>query len=455
MYRGKTIFKRFRINLLLRLLIIIINGTALLWITINTTLWMLTFWLALFEIVLVIELVRFIEKFKSSILVFLESINQEDYSIVFPKENLKNPDGRFANLFNSILKKLQLLRAEKETRQIYLQTVIEQATVGIIGYNSSHEITIINEAAKNLLNRPFIRNLSGIKTVSKSLYEAIVNIDAQEGILIKYDNNRKLMQVLLKATELRTNGEYLKIITLQDIKNELDEKELESWQKLIRIINHEVMNSMIPLSTLTNVNKKVLQEVKDGSGKFKDERISDVIEGMEIIENRSQGIMEFVKSVKSLTNISKPNFVKIKINDLLNRVYSLMDSEFQATDIHFELLLPEDNFILIGDLELIEQALINLINNAKEALVDYHTTNSKNIILSAEKVDGFSKISVTDNGPGISKKSQEDIFIPFFTTKKNGSGVGLSLSRQIMRLHKGQLILSSEEGNGSAFILRF
>jgi len=440
---------------LLRLLVIIINGTALLWISINTSLWMLTFWLALFEIVLIIELVRFIEKFKSSILVFLESINQEDYSIVFPKENLKNPDGRIANLFNSILKKFQLLRAEKETRQIYLQTVIEQATVGIIGYNSSHEITIINEAAKKLLNRPFIRNLTGIKTVSKSLYEAIVNIDVQEGILIKYDNNSELMQVLLKATELRTNGEYLKIITMQDIKNELDEKELESWQKLIRIINHEVMNSMIPLSTLTNVNKKVLQEVMDGSGKHKDERITEVIEGMEIIENRSQGIMEFVKSVKSLTNISKPNFVKLKINDLLKRVHTLMDPEFQDSEIQFVLQLPLENFEIIGDLELLEQALINLIKNAKEAFDSYHGAELKRVILSADKVDGISIITVKDNGPGISRDRQEDIFIPFYTTKKGGSGVGLALSRQIMRLHKGQLILSSEEGKGSAFTLRF
>jgi signal transduction histidine kinase len=286
------------------------------------------------------------------------------------------------------------------------------------------------------------------------LYDAIVNIDAQEGLLIKYTKNGELMQVLLKATELRSNGEYLKIITLQDIKNELDEKELESWQKLIRIINHEVMNSMIPLSTLTNVNRKVLQEVINGAGEYEDERISDVIEGMKIIENRSQGIMEFVKSVKSLTNISKPNFVKININDLLNRVHTLMNPEFQDTDIQFNLQSPQKDFTIIGDLELLEQALINLIKNAREAFDSYRGTELKKVMLSADKVEGFYIITVSDNGPGISKDLLEDIFIPFFTTKKGGSGVGLALSRQIMRLHKGQLLLSSEEGKGSAFILR-
>lgn len=440
---------------MIRILIIIINGTALLWISLNTSLWMLSFWLILFEIVLIVELIRYIEKFKSSILIFLESIDQEDYSIAFPNSNVKYPDGRIANLFNSILNKFQLLRAEKETRHIYLQTVIEQVTVGLIGYDSAHNITLINEAAKNLLGRPFIKNLSGIKKVNKSLYDAIVNMDAKGGLLIKYERNGELMQVLLKGTELRSNGEYLKIITLQDIKNELDEKELESWQKLIRVINHEVMNSMIPLSTLTNVNKKVLKEVMDGSGKNEDARISEVIEGMEIIENRSHGIMEFVRSVKSLTNISKPNFIRIKIHDLINRVYMLMNSEFQDSDVQFVLELPKKNYTIIGDLELLEQALINLIKNAKEAFYDYQIAEQKKVILSADKVDGFSTITVRDNGPGISRDQQEDIFIPFFTTKKGGSGVGLALSRQIMRLHKGQLILSSETGKGSGFILRF
>jgi nitrogen fixation/metabolism regulation signal transduction histidine kinase len=387
-------------------------------------------------------------------LVFLESINQEDYSVAFTMEDPKNTDGRFASLFNSILKKFQLLRAERETRHLYFKTVIEHVTVGLIGYNSRHEIILVNEAAKKLLNRPYIKNLSGIKSVNKSLYEAIINIDARDGILIKYEINGELMQVLLKATELRSNDEYLKIITLQDIKNELDEKELESWQKLIRVINHEVMNSMIPLSTLTNVNKKVLQEVMDNSGQYSDERIKDVIEGMNIIENRSQGIMEFVKSVKSITNISKPNFVNIFIYDLLDRVYTLMNPEFEDTEIQLVLSRPKENFTITGDLELLEQALINLIKNAKEALANQKRVDPKKVELLADKVEGLSVITVKDNGPGISGKLQENIFIPFFTTKKGGSGVGLALSRQIMRLHKGQLILASEEGRGSSFTMK-
>jgi len=459
MKSKNTLFKSFRINLLWRLLIIIINGTALLWISLNSALWTLIFWIALFEIILIVELVRFIEKFKSNILVFLESINQEDYSLAFPSGSTNNSDGRFANLFNSVVNKFQSLRAEKETRHIFLQTLIEQVSVALIGYNSKQEITIINNAAKKLIGRPYLKNMSGIKKASETLYDEVIKIDERDGVLIKYEKNGELMQVLLKATELKLNDEYLKIVTLQDIKNELDEKELESWQKLIRIINHEVMNSMIPLSTLTNVNKTVLQEVKanqeSGSAQMDENRISDVIEGMEIIESRSKGIMEFVKSVKSLTNISKPNFLEIKINDLLNRVYTLMDTEFTHSSVELVLRLPTWNFATTGDLELLEHALINLIKNAREAFGEQPADKLCKVVLSAGSVDGFTVITVRDNGPGMSVEAQENIFVPFYTTKKGGSGIGLALSRQIMRLHKGQLLCSSEEGKGAVFTMRF
>ena len=460
MRSGKKLFKGFRVSLLLRLLIIILNGTALLWVYLNSDLWTLIFWIALFEIILVVELIRFVEKFKSNILVFLESINQEDYSLSFPRGNTKNTDGRFASLFNSVVKKFQSLRAEKESRHIFLQTLIEQISVALIGYNSNKEITIINNAAKTLIGRPYLKNISSIKKVSETLHDEIVNIDARDGVLIKYEKNGELMQVLLKATELKLNDEYLKIVTMQDIKNELDEKELESWQKLIRIINHEVMNSMIPLSTLTNVNKTVLQEVKANRDAVKldvmdEDRISDVIQGMEIIESRSKGIMEFVKSVKSLTNISKPNFVEIKINDLLNRVYTLMNPEFSHTSVELVLRLPTANFTTTGDLELLEHALINLIKNAREAFDSITVKQINKVTLSAGRKDGFTEITVQDNGSGMSAELQENIFVPFFTTKKGGSGIGLALSRQIMRLHKGLLICQSEEGQGTRFVMRF
>ena len=220
------------------------------------------------------------------------------------------------------------------------------------------------------------------------------------------------------------------------------------------------MNSMIPLSTLTNVNKTVLQEVHSSAGNetisgLDNSRIADVIKGLEIIENRSQGIMEFVKSVKSLTNISKPNFVKINMNDLLNRVYTLMNPEFQQTDIQLVLRLPRENFTTMGDLELLEQVLINLIKNAKEAFGENASEKTSKVVLTAGDKDGFTVISVEDNGMGIPAEVQESMFVPFYTTKKGGSGIGLALSRQIMRLHKGQLICQSEEGKGSRFVMKF
>lgn len=461
---GKKIFKNFRLNILVRIILIVIVGTALLWVSINSALWTLSFWFFLLEILLIVSLIGYIEKFKSNLLVFLESINQEDYTISFPKANSSKNDSRFSFLLGAITSKFQSLRAEKESRSYFQQTVLEQVSVALIGYNSKREIKLINAAAKKLLGRPYLKDLSGIKKVNEDLYDEIVNIDSRGRILVKFERKGELMQVSLSATELKIDNEYLKVVSLNDIKSELDEKEIESWQKLIRILNHEVMNSMIPLSTLTNVNKTILQNVYDQFDLTSNdeenqvnshEQIADVIEGMEIIENRSKGIVDFVKSVKSLTNISKPNFIKISITELLNRVYALMNPEFEKAQVELVLRLPASQVSTVADLELLEQVLINLLKNAMEAFNENEAPKWKKVNLSAKFADGFTTISVRDNGPGISVKRIENIFIPFYTTKKDGSGIGLALSRQIVRMHKGSLEVKSEEGKGAVFTMKF
>jgi len=461
---GKKIFKNFRLNILVRIILIIIVGTGLLWVSINSALWTLSFWFLILEIVLIVSLVHYIEKFKSNLIVFLESINQQDFTVSFPKNNSSKSDTRFAFLINAITKKFQSLRAEKESGSYFQQTVLEQVSVALIGYNSRKEIKLINAAAKKLLDRPYLKDLAAIKKVNEDLYDEIVNIDFRGRILVKFERNGELMQVSLSATELKIDNEYLKVVSLNDIKSELDEKEIEAWHKLIRILNHEIMNSMIPLSTLTNVNKTILQDVHD---RFElnstdqaeaikgNEQIAEVIEGMEIIENRSQGIVDFVKSVKSLTNITKPNFIKISISKLLNRVYMLMNPEFEKAGVELVLRLPANEVSTVADLELIEQVLINLLKNALEAFTGEVESKLKKVNLSAKSADGLTTISVSDNGSGITARQIENIFIPFYTTKKDGSGIGLVLSRQILRMHKGSLEVRSEEGKGAVFTMKF
>ncbi len=200
---GKKIFGNFRLNILVRIVLIIIVGTGLLWVSLNSALWTLSFWLLLIEIVLVVSLIHYIEKFKSNLIVFLESINQEDNTVSFPKVNSSKNDTRFSFLINTIIKKFQSLRAEKESRSFFLQTVLEQVSVALIGYNSKREIKLINAAAKKLLDRPYIRDVSGIKKVNEDLYDEIININCKEQVLVKFELKGALMQVSLSATELK------------------------------------------------------------------------------------------------------------------------------------------------------------------------------------------------------------------------------------------------------------
>lgn len=243
-------------------------------------------------------------------------------------------------------------------------------------------------------------------------------------------------------------GKKYTLISLQNIHSELEEKEMEAWQKLIRVLTHEIMNSVTPISSLAGTVNKLLND----PGKLDDE-ISDIKNAVKTIQKRSEGLIHFVENYRNLTKIPKPNFETFRVSVLTDRIYNLMKNEFAGNNIKFNTSIVPDNLTLSADSELIEQVIINLLLNAKFAI-----KNQQNPEISIRSyTDAGSKviIRVEDNGPGISKEIQDKIFIPFYTTKKDGSGIGLSLSRQIMRSHFGSITVVSKEGEGTAFILRF
>ena len=248
-----------------------------------------------------------------------------------------------------------------------------------------------------------------------------------------------------------------RIVTFHDIKSELDENELESWQKMIRILNHEIMNSVIPLGTLTKVNREILEEQyldlssPGGNSRIKLDKLKDIVEGMKVIEKRSSGISDYVKATKSITSLPKPTFRKIKLADILDRIKLLFAPELKQKGIQLSVTCPDD-LIVTADMELLEQVLINLVKNAKEAINDSKKTGSDIKIIAHNKSDQVI-ITITDNGPGIDKKIMDQIFIPFYTTRKQGTGIGLALSKQIMRMHKGSIEVKSEPGK-TEFVLK-
>ncbi|HMI65080.1 MAG TPA: ATP-binding protein, partial [Cyclobacteriaceae bacterium] len=262
-------------------------------------------------------------------------------------------------------------------------------------------------------------------------------------------------QLTIQATELRVRGSTVKLVTLQNIQTELQRQELEAWQNLTRVLRHEIMNSITPISSLTSTLREILDHdliKKEGIYELKNEGAEDLREGLNTIESRSKGLIKFIDAYREYTSLPNPKIRTVRLKDLIEKVALLMRPELKKTTIRFTYSCESEYLTVQADEEMIEQVLINLIKNAVESLAG--SDNGK-IELNGKYAENALLIEVRDNGPGIIKEAIDKIFVPFFTTKKTGSGIGLSLSRQIIQMHNGSLSVVSEPDVETVFTLKF
>lgn len=445
----------FRLNIILRLALIVLLGYAIVFILTQTHFWLVSFWLILLSFILFIELLRYTEKSHKEMENLVVAIRQGDFSNIYRQQSFRSGN-MLSHVFSELLSTFQHLRQEKESHHLYLQNMVEQVNIGLLCFNRQGSIQLINQAAKKLCSKPYLKHLKDLAEVDAELYFTISKIRAGEKVLVKILLNQQLMQLSVQATEFKMLNEYYKLVSLQDIKNELEENEIESWQKLIRVLTHEIMNSVIPIANLSALVNQMLIFQENDQISMQDLTSDDLVdlhESLNTIEERSNGLINFVKAYRSLTQITKPQFRQVLVSQILNRVITLLKPKLLGKNIHLSWQVTPEDISLKADLELVEQVMINLVNNAIEALEEQEQAE---IVLKAfRKPDNEVVIQVTDNGPGIEEDVADQIFIPFFTTKRDGSGIGLSLSRQIMRLHKGSIDMQSQKGGGTVFSLYF
>jgi signal transduction histidine kinase len=338
-------------------------------------------------------------------------------------------------------------RTEKEEHYRYLQTVVQHIGIGLIAYQPNGDVELINTAAKRLLGIPSLKNIQSLETFSKPLVDTLFQIKPKGRALIKVEDQNELLHLALYATEFKLRGEIFSLVSLQNIHSELEEREIEAWQKLIRVITHEIMNSITPISSLASTINEMLKEEIDS------ESLTDVHDAAQTIQKRSQGLLHFVDAYRNLALIQKPNFQLFPVKELFSRVEKLMQANIKEKAIRLKINVDPKSLELTADPELIEQVLINLLLNALHSV----EARKKAKIELSSRLDGRGRIliQVKDNGPGIVAEDLEKIFIPFFSTKEKGSGIGLSLSRQIMRLHHGSITVQSEPQKQTIFTLRF
>lgn len=434
------VYRRFSINVIIRVSIICLLAFGIVY-GLTQTEWLMTnVVMILVGIGLIAELIYYVERTNRDLKNFLLAIKYRDFANTFTLTKLSPSHDELKQAFNIITSEFQNLRAEKESNHQYLQNVVEHVGIALICFDDEGNIQLMNQAAQRMLHKPYLQNIQGLKHVDMDLLYTLQRLKSGERELLKLVVKEELLNLAVEATEFKLQGTSYKLISLQNIRPELDEKELEAWQKLIRVTTHEIMNSVTPIISLTGLINDLIE---DESGQQKPleeihpEDIKDIRQGLHTIENRSKGLLRFVNAYRSIYKQPKPNFQKVVVQELLQRLATLFKSEWQQRSIRFEMDVPDYELIMTADPELLEQVLINLLKNAMQAVEDKEDAH---IILSTFRTaENRTIIQVQDNGGGIPEEFKEQIFIPFFTTKEKGSGVGLSLSRQIMRLHKGRI----------------
>lgn len=382
---------------------------------------------------------------------FLQSIKYSDFSQTFTSKKLgKSYDG-LSNAFNEVMDQFRKTRSEKEEQNRYLQTVLRHVGVGLIAFDTEGKIEFINPAARKILGINRITHLNILNQLSDSLSLKLMEMKSGERSTLKVYDESDVIQLVVYATEFKMREKLFKLVSLQNIQSELEEKELEAWQKLIRVLTHEIMNSVTPISSLSSTVNQML--INDNPGELNNEQINDIKSAVDTIHRRSEGLIEFVENYRSLTTIPKPSFEIIPVASLFDRIEKLLYKDLSDSSIKLEKHVHPDTLELTADVSMMEQVLINLIINSTHALKNQ---NNGRISLSAVLSEkGRILIKISDNGLGIPEDLLEKIFIPFFSTKSKGSGIGLSLARQIVRAHKGNIRVVSKPSVETTFTLIF
>lgn len=402
------------------------------------------------------SLIHYVEKTNRDMTRFFQSIKYSDFSQTFRDRSEGKSFTALRQAFNDVLDAFRKARSEKEEHYRYLQTIVQHVGIGLIAFQPNGDVELINTAAKRLLGLAQLKNIKSLKSWSPALVETLFRLKSKEKALVKVEDNNELLQLALYATEFKLRDFTYTLVSIQNIYSELEEKEIDAWQKLIRVLTHEIMNSITPISSLASTINELIKssfEIRSLLKKSQEETLTDICDAAQTIQKRSQGLLHFVDAYRNLTLIQKPNFQIFSIKELFNRLSHLIQTNIKNKNIQFQVKIEPKSLEVAADPELIEQALINLLLNALQA-VDSRKDAQIQLLANMDSRSHI-LIQVKDNGPGISEENLEKIFIPFFSTKEEGSGIGLSLSRQIMRLHNGSISVQSEPGVETTFTLRF
>jgi two-component system, NtrC family, nitrogen regulation sensor histidine kinase NtrY len=405
-------------------------------------------------VIQIIELIWYINKINRRISYFFEAVKNEDFSLSFPSHKGDGIVKRLHAGMEEINRQIQKIHIENVRQEQYFGALIEHVATGILTFNDEGFVIHANGSVKKLLGMKHFTHLRQLTKVDGKLALSMNKIGHNDKKLITYNGSHGAVTLLVKTSAFRDKDQMLTLMSIQDIKKELDEKEVDSWLKLIRVLTHEIMNSIAPVTSLSeNISNYY---IKDGEtisvADVNEKMIDNTVRGLKVIHEQGRGLIRFVESYRKLTRVPKPEKTRVRVKELLEKTAMLCQSDPSCKDMKIGVLMDDQDLRLEIDEKLISQVLLNLFKNSMEAM---QNQPDREILISCKSLKNQVEISVKDNGPGIPPELIDEIFIPFFTTRENGNGIGLSLSRQIMKVHNGSLSVRSIQGKETVFTMVF
>ncbi len=440
-------YKNFIINIVIRIILVLLVICLFAWFLLVN----IDYIKASFALIVVIiatgELIRYVNKSNRDFRDFINLLKNNDFSTKF---NAIGKGRSFENLYdelNDLSDKYHLLNVEKELKHHHLQTVLGHIDIGIISYDSSDTIQLVNRAFKDLFFLPYLAESQSLDKLNKEFVKVIKELRPGTNSLFKIKIFEREMHLTLQANIYKLKEEEFKLISVKNIITELEQKELESYQKLIRVLTHEIMNSITPIASLSNTLNTLLTDTEIQKNP---ELAEQVKTGIAAIHDRSSNLLSFTEGYRKLTRLPQPEIEKIKLDELIKNTHTIIKSIPGADKISFKIDI-DPNIILKADPKMIEQVFVNIYKNAIEVLENKSTPQitTKSFITTNNRL----QIEINDNGPGMKKEILDKIFIPFYTTKQEGSGIGLSLCRQIILAHHGYIKAESIEGRGTTITI--
>ena len=399
------------------------------------------------------NLFEFVIRRHKSMYDFFESVKYRDLSQWFNEDFGPEDIRELHKGFNTINQTIKDINKDKETQYLYLQKILELVETGIIVYNTeTGNVLWLNDSFCQVLNIPSIKNIQFVKKRNSKIFEDVFEKRHINGDTISIDFEDSKIKILISNSSFKVKNEEFKLIVLQNIENTLNQNQSEAWSKLLRVMTHEIMNSIAPISSLAEtLQTKIQLSIENPIENELD--INDIYVGIDSIRNRSGGLMKFANTYKGLNKITNLNLAKASVNKLFESISNLLHPSLKSKNIALQFQLDNPELQIEMDTSLIEQVLINLILNAVEACKNVEAPLIK--ISAKNNIEGITTILVSDNGIGIPNEILDKIFIPFFSSKKNGSGIGLNVCQQIMFLHKGKVQINSIENSGTVIRLVF